>query len=62
MDMHSKIPKMPAESGSILKKDDRDKLSNKQHKKYKMGVGKRLHMTHWSMPEMQNSVRECSKM
>eukprot|EP00957_Ditylum_brightwellii_P174028 13250051-Ditylum_brightwellii.AAC.1 len=62
MDKHSNIPKMLAESGSILKKDDGDKLNNMQHKKYRTGVGKLLHMTRWSRPEMQNSVKEYSKM
>eukprot|EP00957_Ditylum_brightwellii_P034873 2642690-Ditylum_brightwellii.AAC.1 len=57
MNKHSKIPKTPAETRSVLKKNDGDKLSNKQHNKYRMGVGKLLHMTCWSRPEMKNSIK-----
>eukprot|EP00957_Ditylum_brightwellii_P163568 12453810-Ditylum_brightwellii.AAC.1 len=62
MGIHGKIPKMPAEAGIVLKKEDGDRLSIKQHRKYRIGVGKLLYMACWSRPEMQNSVKECSKM
>eukprot|EP00957_Ditylum_brightwellii_P022669 1709645-Ditylum_brightwellii.AAC.1 len=45
IDMHGKIPRMPAETGNILTKDEGERLNHKQHKNYQTGVRKLLHMS-----------------
>eukprot|EP00957_Ditylum_brightwellii_P205908 15345960-Ditylum_brightwellii.AAC.1 len=62
LDEHGLTPRMPAEAGSVLSKGEGNALSSSMHKKYRTGVGKLLHMTRWTRPDIQNSVRECSKM
>ena len=37
------------------------KVDSKKHTYYRKGVGKLLHMTSWSRPEVQNSVRELAR-
>ena len=45
---------VPAESvGVLVMKDEKDKaLSKEEQTHYRSGVGKLLHMMHWSIPEI----------
>eukprot|EP00957_Ditylum_brightwellii_P083189 6325214-Ditylum_brightwellii.AAC.1 len=62
LDEHGKVPKTPAEAGSVPRKGKGEPLNTAGHKKYHTGVGKLQHMNRWPHPDIQNSVRECSKM
>ena len=49
----------PAEPGSVLAPaEERNFVNPKRQKYYRSGVGKLLHGTRWSRPEIQNAVRE----
>ena len=55
-------PNTPAEAGTVLAKcSEGAKVGNKRHMYFRQGVGKLLHMTRWSRPEVQNSVRELAR-
>lgn len=59
---HNKIPKTPAETGSILKCCRAEKyVGQAKQKIYRSGVVKLLHMMRWSCPDILNAVRELSK-
>lgn len=52
----------PAEASVVLQPTtDESKVSVAMQRQYRKGVGKLLHMTRWSRPEMQNAVRELSR-
>ena len=58
----TRTPATPAEPGSVLVKAiPEDKVGKVQHTYYRSGVGKLLHMMRWSRPDIQNSVRDCSR-
>ena len=51
-----------AEAETILMKADANNASgNKKNTYFRSGVGKLLHMTRWSHPEIQNAVRELTR-
>ena len=55
-------PNTPAEAGTVLAKSSESaKVGSKRHTYFRKGVGKLLHMTRWSRPEVQNSVRELAR-
>ena len=55
-------PTTPAEAGSVtVHGDEETKVVGKEHAYYRKGVGKLLHMTCWSRPEIQNAVRDLSR-
>eukprot|EP00957_Ditylum_brightwellii_P132060 10068767-Ditylum_brightwellii.AAC.1 len=60
------VPHTPAKTGQVLSRGEHEtrdhKVSKKEHSKYQTGVGKLLHTTQFTRPEMQNAVRECSKL
>ena len=57
-----KRPSTPAEAGTVLEPcSDGAKVDSKRHTYFRKGVGKLLHMTRWSRPEVQNSVRELAR-
>jgi hypothetical protein len=50
------------EAGDNLSKgESHEQLNQKDQKKYRSGVGKLLHMMHWTRPEILNRVRELSR-
>ena len=53
----------PAEAGQVLVRntDPKNVVSKERHHYYRSGVGKLLHLTRWSRPEIQNSVREVAR-
>ena len=53
-------PNTPAAPGSMLLKGE-TKLSNRDHSKYRSGVGKMIHLSKFSRPEINNIVRELSR-
>ena len=62
-DVGNRKPTTPEEAGSVLVKgDDFTKVEPKRHTYFRKGLGKLLHMTRWSRPEAQNSVRELSRL
>ena len=57
-----KKPNTPAEAGTVLVKcNDGATVGKQRHTYFQKGVGKLLHMTRWSRPEVQNAVRELSR-
>ena len=55
-------PTTPAEAGSILAKEtESTKVDGNKHTYFRKGLGKLLHMTRWSRPEVQNLVQELSR-
>ena len=55
-------PTTPAEGGSVLMKGDENTVvGSSDHTYFRSGLGKLLHMTRWSRPEVQNSVRELAR-
>ena len=57
-----KKPTTPAEDGTTLVHGaEGSKVGGKRHTYYQSGVGKLLHMSRWSRPEVQNAVRELSR-
>ena len=57
-----KRPSTPAEAGTVLSKcSEGAKVESTRHTYYRKGVGKLLHMTRWSRPEVQNAVRELAR-
>ena len=61
-DTTEKKPKTPAEAGTVLHSgSDTNKVGSKRHTYFRKGVGKLLHLTRWSRPEIQNAVRELSR-
>jgi hypothetical protein len=62
LEIGGKMPKTPAEPGSILVKGEPNEyLSSEEMKTYRSGVGKLLHMMRWTRPEILNAVRETSR-
>ena len=58
----SRVPKTPAEAGTVLVAGSMDsKVGKVEHTYYRKGTGKLLHMTRWSRPEVQNAVRELAR-
>jgi hypothetical protein len=56
------VPRTPATPGSVLQKvDPKDWLSDELQSKYRLGIGKLLHMMKWMRPEILNAVRELSR-
>ena len=52
----------PAEAGTTLVHGmEGSKVGGKRHTYYQSRVGKLLHMSRWSRPEVQNAVRELSR-
>eukprot|EP00957_Ditylum_brightwellii_P040221 3042801-Ditylum_brightwellii.AAC.1 len=52
----------PAEAGILLvKAEKKDMVGSKRHTYFRSGVGMLLHMTMWSRPEVQNSVKELTR-
>ena len=53
----------PAEAGQVLVKntDPKNVVSKERRHYYRSGVGKLLHLTRWSRPEIQNSVRKVAR-
>jgi hypothetical protein len=52
----------PAEQDKVLMKyDEGTELKGKEQTKYRIRVGKLLHMMRWSRPEIYNAVRELSR-
>jgi len=52
----------PAEPNKMLVKETEDsKLELKQQTRYRKGVGKLLHLMHWSRPDVLNPVRDLSR-
>ena len=63
LDDHGKVPKTPAEPGSVLSKgENKNTVSKERHTFFRKGVGKMLHMMRWTRPDILNSTRECSMM
>jgi hypothetical protein len=56
-------PGLPAPAGSILTKGDKTESEAVPlaQQAYRKGVGKLLHVTRWTRPDIMNSVRELSK-
>jgi hypothetical protein len=51
----------PAPPGSVLTDTDEVKVDADEHYTYRKGVGKMIHMTKYSRPEIANAVRELSR-
>ena len=61
-ELGNKNPKIPVDPGSVLvKADDKNKVSQKRQTYYRSGVEKLQHMTRWSRPDIQNTVRDVSR-
>ena len=61
-DTSEKKHRTPAEAGTVLiQGSEGAKVGSKKHMYYRKGVGKLLHATRWSRPEIQNSVRELAR-
>lgn len=61
-DTTNKSPTTPAEAGSILIQSEKgNKVGKERHTYFRSGVGKLLHLTRWSRPEVQNAVRELAR-
>jgi hypothetical protein len=57
-----KFPTTPAVASTVLTRDEESKaLSNKEHADYRKGVGKRIHLSKFSRPDIANAVRELSR-
>ena len=55
-------PRTPAEPGQVLMPCDvKEALDPKMQMKFQSGVGKLLHMMHWSCPDILNATRELSR-
>jgi hypothetical protein len=55
-------PRTPATPGSVSQKvDPKDYLLDELQTKYRLGIGKLLHMMKWTQPEILNAVRELSQ-
>ena len=58
----AEIPATPVDPGTVLvKAEDKDKVNQKRQTYYRSGVGKLLHMARWSIPDVQNAVRDVSR-
>ena len=55
-------PSTPAEPGKVLDKDEEGQQldADGQHE-YRKGVGKLLHLTRWTKPQINNAVRELTR-
>ena len=53
----------PAEAGQVLVKNENAEnvVCKESHTYYRSGVGKLLHLSRWSRPDIQNSVREVAR-
>ena len=61
-DTSDRKPNTPAEAGTVLvKADEKTKVNKEKHTYFQSGVGKLLHMTRWSRPEIQNAGRELAR-
>ena len=59
-----RVPRTPSEPNKVLIPgtiEDADQVDPKEHKQYRKGVGKFMHMMRWSRPEVSNSIRELSR-
>jgi hypothetical protein len=56
-------PGLPAPAGSMLTKGDKHDIEAVPltQQAYRKGVGKLLHVTQWTRPDIMNSVRELSR-
>jgi hypothetical protein len=56
-------PGLPAPAGSMLSKGNKteSKTVLLAQQTYRQGVGKLLHVTRWTRPDIMNSVRELSR-
>jgi hypothetical protein len=56
-------PGIPAPAGSVLSKGDKTESEAVPlaQQAYRKGVGKLLHMTRWTRPDIMNAVRELSR-
>jgi hypothetical protein len=56
-------PGIPAPAGSVLSKGDKtdSEAVPLAQQAYRKGVGKLLHMTRWTRPDIMNAVRELSR-
>ena len=53
----SRNPRTPAEAGTVLMPgNDGSKVDKTRHTYFRKGLGKLLHITRWSRPEVHNSV------
>ena len=53
---------LPGEPGKVLTQcDDEHQIGQSEQKRYRMAVGKLLHLMRWSRPDIWNSVREASR-
>ena len=59
----SRTPRQtPAAPGSsLVKGEPEEHVSHRIQKEFRKGVGKLLHLTRWTRPEIMNSVRELSR-
>ena len=59
----NKMVNTPAIAGSVLNPDisEANVIRPSTHAKYRTGVGKLLHVTRWSRPEIWNAVRELTR-
>jgi hypothetical protein len=61
-ELSDRNPKTPAEASTVLVHAATDEtVGKKEHTYYRSGVGKLLHMSRWSRPEIQNAVRELTR-
>ena len=59
LNAHGKYPMTPSEPGKLLSKgENKVTVSKEEQKTYISGVGKMLHMIHWSRPDILNPICE----
>ena len=59
---NEKSPTTPAVANTVLTRDGESKaLSDKEHADYRKGVGKLIHLSKFSRPDIANAVRELSR-
>jgi hypothetical protein len=54
-------PKTPGIPGKSLQLGDKPPLGNDRNTYYRSGVGKLMHLRHWSRPELSNVLRDLSR-
>ena len=58
LDTHVKYPMTPDKPGKVLiKGQNKITVFKEEQKIYISGVGKMLHMMHWSRPDILNAIR-----
>ena len=56
------MPRTPAEVGTVLVAESNEsKVEKAENNYFWKGTGKLLHMTRWSSPDVQNSVRKLAR-